>query len=275
MGDQGYDMADFNGTKGDDYMNFVQSFYANVPILTTAGNHESQYNFSHYKNRFELVPYKQSDSPNPMLYSINYKSLHLISFSTEAFFEGSEDEITTALHWLEQDLIKATRTRSIRPWIVVMGHRPIYCSILSNEDCTAHAERLRFGTTGGLETLLTKYNVDLYLCGHKHNYERTFPVRNNTLLTESYHNAPSFFQIITGNAGNYEGPDPFDDTNPLPTWLAHRYQGYGFSSIEVSPQHLNLYHYQSNLDGTLGKLQDRVRVSKTASHVNKQKIISS
>lgn len=51
MGDQGYDLADFNGTKGDEYMNFAQEFYANVPILTTAGNHESIYNFSHYKNR--------------------------------------------------------------------------------------------------------------------------------------------------------------------------------------------------------------------------------
>lgn len=280
MGDQAYDMSDFNGTKGDEYMNFAQEFYANMPILTTAGNHESAYNFSHYKNRFDLMPYRQSDFPNAMLYSINYKSLHLVSFSTEAFFEGTEDEITTALHWLEQDLIKATLSRSQRPWIIVMGHRPLYCSILSNDDCTSYADKLRFGTgtlggteRGGLENLLTKYNVDLYICGHKHNYERTFPIKNNTLLTESYHNAPSFFQVITGNAGNYEGPDPFDDTNPLPNWLAHRFQGYGFSTVDISPRHLNLHHYESNSDGTLGKLIDHVRVSKTTSHVNKQKLL--
>jgi hypothetical protein len=51
MGDQAYDLSDFNGTKGDDFMNFAQAFYANIPILTTAGNHEQAYNFSHYKNR--------------------------------------------------------------------------------------------------------------------------------------------------------------------------------------------------------------------------------
>lgn len=51
MGDQGYDLADFDGKKGDEYMNFAQDLYANIPILTTAGNHESAYNFSHYKNR--------------------------------------------------------------------------------------------------------------------------------------------------------------------------------------------------------------------------------
>jgi hypothetical protein len=224
------------------------------------------------------MPYRQSNFPDAMQYSINYKSLHLISFDTEVFFEGSEDQALTSLHWLEQDLIKATRARSERPWIVVIGHRPLYCSILSNLDCTDYAEKLRFGYDKqlGLETLFTKYHVDLYLCGHKHNYERTFPVRNNTLLTESYHNPPSFFQVITGNAGNYEGPDPFDTTtDPLPAWLSHRFQGYGFTSIEITPQHLSLHHYQTNMDGTLGNLQDHVRVSKTKSHINKQRIISS
>ncbi|KAI7897263.1 Metallo-dependent phosphatase-like protein [Mucor mucedo] len=275
MGDQGYDLADFNGTKGDEYMNFAQEFYANVPILTTAGNHESAYNFSHYKNRFDLLPYKQSDFSDAMQYSINYKSLHLISFATEVFFYGSPEQIQTSLNWLEQDLIKATRQRSSVPWIAVIGHRPLYCSILSNPDCAENAERIRFGFDQqlGLETLLTKYNVDAYICGHKHNYERTFPVRNNTLLTTSYHNPPSFFQVITGNAGNYEGPDQFDNTSVLPNWLGHRFQGYGFSTVQVSHHHFDLHHYETNIDGTLGKLQDHVRVSKTPSHVNKQKIV--
>ncbi|KAI8087527.1 Metallo-dependent phosphatase-like protein [Thamnidium elegans] len=277
MGDQGYDLADFNGKKGDEYMNFAQDLYANVPILTTAGNHESAYNFSHYKHRFDLLPYRQSNFADAMQYSINYKALHLISFSTEVFFYGSDDQIKTALNWLEQDLIKATRNRSLRPWIIVIGHRPLYCSILSNVDCKENAERLRFGVDGkfGLETLLTKYNVDLYLCGHKHNYERTYTVRNNTLITKSYHNPPSFFQVITGNAGNYEGPDQFDMTVELPNWLGKRFQGYGFSSIQVSAHHLDLHHYETNIDGSLGLLRDHVRVSKTTSHVNKQKIISS
>lgn len=51
MGDQAYDMADFEGVKGDDYMNFVQDIYGHLPVLATAGNHEYHYNFSHYKNR--------------------------------------------------------------------------------------------------------------------------------------------------------------------------------------------------------------------------------
>lgn len=117
------------------------------------------------KTRFDLMPYKESYFPDAMQYSIDYKSLHLVSFATEVFFEGSEAQIETSLNWLDQDLKRATQNREKRPWIIVMGHRPLYCSITSNEDCAWKAERLRFGGnhTRGLETLLTKYQVDLYL----------------------------------------------------------------------------------------------------------------
>ncbi|KAL9551708.1 hypothetical protein PS6_004876 [Mucor atramentarius] len=263
MGDQGYNLDDFNGTKGDQYMNFAQDFYASVPLLTTAGNHEEA---------FDLMPYHESNFDDAMQYSIDYKSLHLVSFATEVFFEGSDEQVQTSLQWLENDLIKANRRRAKVPWIIVIGHRPLYCSILSNPDCKENAEILRFGHSKqqGLESLLVKYNVDI---GHKHNYERTFPVRNDTVLTKSYHNAPSFFQVITGNAGNYEGGDVFDEDTEIPSWLGHRFQGYGFSAIEISPTHLDLHHYETHVDGTLGHLQDHVRMSKTKGHVHKQRII--
>lgn len=50
-GDQAYNLDDFNGTKGDEYLNFMQDLYAQVPYLGAVGNHEGAYNFSHYKNR--------------------------------------------------------------------------------------------------------------------------------------------------------------------------------------------------------------------------------
>lgn len=116
--------------------------------------------------RFDLMPYQESDFPDAMQYSLNYKSLHLISFTTEVFFEGSDEQVQTSLNWLEQDLIKATQARSQVPWIIVIGHRPLYCAILSNPDCNLNAETLRYRDPlqkQGLEALFTKYHVDLYL----------------------------------------------------------------------------------------------------------------
>ncbi|CAO3623037.1 unnamed protein product [Cunninghamella echinulata] len=171
-GDQAYDMADFNGTKGDEYMNFAQQLFATVPYLGVTGNHEGAYNFSHYKNRFNIVPYQESGSSNSLFYSIDYKSLHLISFSTEVYLkQGTPEQLQYSLNWLEQDLIKANKNRHQRPWIILITHHPLYCSIYDDDDCTTDAVLIREGPlgpdnvtrSGGLESLLLKYKVDLYL----------------------------------------------------------------------------------------------------------------
>lgn len=169
---QAYDLADMDGRKGDEYLNFAQDVYAQMPVLTTPGNHEKHYNFTHYKRRFDHLPFNESNSSTPMLYSFDYKSMHLVSFSTEAFFSNDTNELQTALQWLEQDLKRANAMRQERPWLVVMGHRPLYCTPRNDKDCSWKADILRHGllsadnttrTTLGMEELFIKYKVDLYL----------------------------------------------------------------------------------------------------------------
>ncbi|KAI8378248.1 Metallo-dependent phosphatase-like protein [Choanephora cucurbitarum] len=267
-GDQAYDLADFDGTKGDEYLNFMQNLFTRVPYLGSVGNHEGAYNFSHYKNRFNHVPYKESKFENPLMYSINYKSLHLISFSTEVYFKGTESEIQAAVNWLEADLTKANKHRRRRPWIIFLTHHPIYCSG-DNDDCTTKALTIRNGPTnpstnqtwGGLEDILLKHRVDVYYSGHVHNYERTFPVAKGKRSSTSYHNPPSFFQIVIGNAGQPEGPTGFKP-GPYPDWSARRYESYGFSTFHVSPHALNIVHHQANEDGSLGGIVDQITVTK-------------
>ncbi|KAI9498970.1 Metallo-dependent phosphatase-like protein [Zychaea mexicana] len=268
-GDQAYDMADFNGTKGDEYMNFVQDIYATIPVMAAPGNHENTYNFSHYKNRFSINPYAESGFDDPTMYSLDYKSLHLVSFSSEVFFdEGSPEQIQTALQWLDQDLAKANANRHIRPWIMVFAHRPLYCSPSESEDCTDKADIMRNGLKetdfGGLEALFLKHRVDIYICGHRHNYERTYPLAHNKRMATSYYQPPSFFQLIVGNAGNFQGTDSFENASvPIADWSALRYEGYGFSTIKVSPTKLQISHHQSlPKDGALGRMVDRVIVRK-------------
>ncbi|OZJ01912.1 hypothetical protein BZG36_05102, partial [Bifiguratus adelaidae] len=245
-GDQAYDMADFNGTKGDDYMNMVQELFANVPFMGGVGNHESAYNFSHWKNRFDNVPYEDSNFVNNMLYSYNYKSLHIISFSTEIYFEGSPAEIEMALNWFEADLKQAQANRYLQPWIIVMSHWPAYCTSYSSpndKSCLGQTATVRDGPvgadgvtrSGGIEPLMLEYGVDVYLCGHRHDYERT-----------------------------YEGLIPFNNTatTPLPDWSAFRYNGYGFSLVRATPTELEFTHYAVNLNGTIGKVVDQILATK-------------
>ena len=108
----------------------------------------------------------------------------------------------------------------------------------------------------------------LFICfiysGHRHNYERTFPIAHNQRVATSYYQPPSFFQLIVGNAGNFQGTDSFESTTvPIADWSALRYEGYGFSSIKVTPTRLQISHHQSlPKDGAMGEMVDRVTVRK-------------
>ena len=35
----------------------------------------------------------------------------------------------TQYDWLVQDLEEANKNREERPWVIVMGHRPFYCTV--------------------------------------------------------------------------------------------------------------------------------------------------
>ena len=70
----------------------------------------------------------------------------------------------------------------MRPWIILYGHRPMYCSSSDEVDymCneTTNPMKNGFPKLGipGIETLLWRYNVDVAIWAHEHNYERMWPV---------------------------------------------------------------------------------------------------
>lgn len=81
-----------------------------------------------------------SGEMNNHFFSFNIGPAHIISFSTEFYFfiNYGWRQIQRQYKWLEQDLIEANKpeNRKERPWIITMGHRPMYCSNNDNDDCT-------------------------------------------------------------------------------------------------------------------------------------------
>ena len=149
---------------------------------------------------------------NNHFYSFDVGPVHFISFSTEYYFfvNYGWTQIANQYRWLEEDLIEANKpeNRAKRPWIITMGHRPMYCSTDDADDCKFRESIIRRGLpilhAYGLEDLFYKYGVDVEIYGHEHMYERLFPVYNQTVFNgttnDPYLEPKAPIHIITGSA---------------------------------------------------------------------------
>jgi Icc-related predicted phosphoesterase len=78
---------------------------------------------------------------------------------TEKYPDACKQDMDRQLAWIDSVL-----TSSKEDWVLVVGHHPIYAET-SKED----AERVDLQKR--LDTILRKHKVDMYLCGHIHNFQ--------------------------------------------------------------------------------------------------------
>uniref|UniRef100_A0A671L610 Purple acid phosphatase n=1 Tax=Sinocyclocheilus anshuiensis TaxID=1608454 RepID=A0A671L610_9TELE len=253
--------------QNEKFMRQIQSIAAYTPYMTCPGNHEWAYNFSHYRSRFSMPGHTEN-----LWYSWNIGPAHIISFSTEVYFylEYGLDLLFRQYDWLQADLQEANRpeNRAQRPWIITMGHRPMYCSNDDGDDCTHFQSYVRLGRNDtkpiapGLEDLFYQYGVDLELWAHEHTYERLWPVYDykvfNGSSEEPYVNPKAPVHIITGSAGCREKHDGFI---PKPRdWSAFRSTDYGYTRMRlINGTHLYLEQVS---DDQYGKVIDQMMLVK-------------
>ncbi|KAF5294079.1 hypothetical protein FQA39_LY13553 [Lamprigera yunnana] len=238
VGDFAYDMDTNDGEVGNAFMRQIESVAAHLPYMTCTGNHEEKYNFSHYKNRFNMP----GDFEN-LMFSFNMGPLHIISINTEVYYflNYGIKSVVYQYEWLEKDLKEATdpKNRKERPWIIVMGHRPMYCSNSDPTDCAHNETRTRVGLPFvhlfGLEKLFYDHKVDVLIWAHEHSYERLWPIYDfkvfNNADKNRYLNPPAPVHIVTGSAGCDEEHSHFD--NDPPYWSAFRSTDYGYTRMKA------------------------------------------
>lgn len=265
-GDFAYDLNTNNGAYGDEFMRKIEPISARVPYQTSVGNHEIAQNFSHYNHRFTMVNSGgfENGSKNNFYYSFNLGPVHFVVFSTE-FYYFLEQTGMVPLHnqyyWIEEDLRRASTPdqRAKRPWIIVLGHRPMYCSSNDGDDCTKNSNILRKGlpvlNAYGLEKMFYNYGVDVLIWSHQHSYERFLPiydskVYNGTIDTSNpYHNARSPVHIVTGSAGCDENIDKFS-SDPK-TGSVARIADYGYTRMNATMNKLIFQQISDDKDGTV------------------------
>lgn len=91
------------------------------------------------------------------------------------------------------------------------------------------------------EDLFYKYGVDLYLNGHVHGYERSWPVYQSKEV-RSYVQPDRPIHILSGSAGNIEGMNLAIEYTPiLPLWTAYR--SIDPSSTDKYPFFLSFFYF--------------------------------
>jgi hypothetical protein len=187
----------------DQFMQQIEPVASKVLWQTGIGNHEFGHSGSFFGPFTDSggecgVPYLAnfpnalSDSPNlpyqslAPWYSFDYGPVHVVITSTEHNFTmGSEQH-----QWVVSDLEAVDR--SVTPWIVFTGHRPMYPdSTWVGDSSTSEMLSVAF------EELFMKYDVNLCLWAHEHVYVRTCPIYMNECMEAG--EAPT--HMVIGMAG--------------------------------------------------------------------------
>ena len=159
---------------GDCWFQIVDPIDEKMKI--TIGNHDDMTPsmLNQYMNHFNLT--KQ-------FYSFNYRNIHFTAMSNEVLWTpGSEQH-----NFVTNDLSTAAADPNI-DWIIVFTHKPVYKS--------PNFVRSQIDFRDVYHPLFDRYGVDLVLQGHDHNYQRTYPLRYNSLN--------SSYPILTSSEiGNY------------------------------------------------------------------------
>ncbi|TYZ65189.1 hypothetical protein PybrP1_000540 [[Pythium] brassicae (nom. inval.)] len=268
MGDYAYDLHLANGHVGDIFMEEIEPIAAAVPFMVAPGNHEAHGAFSHYTERFRLMPANagtvvssNGEAPNNWFYSYDVGLVHFVFYSTEIYFKKTKESGVVARQeqWLRDDLARANANRAQQPWIIVLGHRPMYCTS-DSANCGKKAAFLR----ERLEDLFFEHGVDLYICGHQHNYERAFDVyKSQTKRRTTNMRAPT--HILTGASGQYILSVMRKSFElPAADWDAFRNSIFGYSRLQVhNATHLHWQQVESDPEnpaaqGLYGKVVDDV-----------------
>ena len=207
LGDNAYS----NGTDTEYQSNFFNVYSGNIlknhVLFPAPGNHD--YAQSSARQADKNIPYYSMftvpanaecggvASGTEAFYSYNWGNIHFLSLDSYGTETANAyrlwDTLGPQVTWIKQDL-EANSAK----WTVAYWHHPPYTMGSHNSDTESDLVRMR----QNFIRILERYGVDLILCGHSHDYERSY------LLSGYYGNEASFdvnTHAVTSSSGKYDG----------------------------------------------------------------------
>ncbi len=222
LGDNAYNRGTDSEYQANYFNVYSSTILKNHQLFPSPGNHDYANNAARQADH--AIPYYSIFSTpseaqcggiasgTEAYYSWNWGNIHFLSLDSY----GLENKATTRLYdttgaqvkWIKKDLASNTK-----PWVIAYWHHPPYTMGSHNSDTEEDLVSMR----QNFIRILERMGVDLIICGHSHNYERsyllnghygseeTFDTLTHTKSTSSakYDGSASSCPYATANGANH------------------------------------------------------------------------
>jgi len=181
------DVHHFMGVRSVDdplWMTNYELIYSHPELMikwyAICGNHEYRGNtqavldYSNVSRRW-IAPSKyytfteisEDDTPFRLLFIDTTPLIDKYRKDTIGYPDARMQDAELQLKWIDSVLTNATEK-----WKIVIGHHPVYADTEKNESERANLQQ-------HLAPILEKHKVDIYFCGHIHNYQHIHPATSH------------------------------------------------------------------------------------------------
>ena len=228
------------------------AFAASTPIDGVKGNHDNTSGFSATFPKYFPFPYTNmtacsTDPTSPdyfskktngvfvcgntpgynyvhnLYWAMDYGPVHFTFVDEYSSYAPGSPQYT----WLVNDLATTTK-----PWKILVYHEPAYSAGEDGDNTTVRQ----------LETLVTKYNVDLIYAGHSHNYARA-----GAYNSAQANGDPIALNVphITSGGNSQTYTIDLSNANGFPHVITG-WQAYEYMTFDVNGKTLTMTAYQVN-----------------------------
>ena len=219
----------------DCWLNIIAPVEPKLKIVLGDHDYDSDSVLKQYKNHFNM---------SQEYYSFNYENVHFIALATEIPFDINSSQY----NFVKNDLEAASKNPDIN-WTIVYSYRPQYSSPSEHPGNNFLRDLYH--------PLFQKYNVDIILQAHNHNYQRSYPINYNNesssspLVTdndiESYKDPAGQVYVTVGTGGSV-----LHDLSGKARYMAVQYLAFGFLDISITGNGRNLTGtFYDSSDGTI------------------------